>query len=537
MIRLAPLIRIAYIEVVLFHEDSMRLCIFLGLSLLLVISALLPSLSRATTGTGGGDAIEPLTGNAMSDQQGDQFTQFLQRVYSLPEGERQAAADSFLQAAGTMPFIVADSVVYYLYRGGATTVAVAGDANGWDPSPHPLNRVSGTNLWFLRQNYESDARLDYKFVLNNSSWILDPRNPLLCYGGYGPNSELRMPAYLPAAECTTDTSVSGGIIDKGTFVSTILANSRSLRVYLPAGYDPQREEGYPMVLFHDGLEFLTLGDVKTVLDNLIGWKRIEPMIGVFVPPVSSTQRIEEYSGATAVNFERFIIEELVPHIDSTYNTAREPARRGMMGPSLAALISAQICFHHPEVFGLCGLYSPAMWPNDRVVLRQLLATARPFQKCYIDAGSYEPSLIGDAQALFAHLLDGGVETRYRLWHEGHSWGSWRAHVDEALEFFFPLSTGIKRFGAAEPRKLQLHPAYPNPFNAEVTLEFSLPRPERVSLAIYNIRGEMVEQWAQQDLQAGRYRQRWTAAGRPSGLYVYRLRAGADVRTGRVLLLR
>ncbi len=478
-----------------------------------------------------------LSEGAMSDQAGDQFTSFLQRVYSLPEGERQAVADSFFQAAGNLPLIVGDSAVYYLYRGAATSVALAGDANGWDPSGHALNRVSGTSLWFLRQIYEPDARLDYKFVLNNSSWILDPRNPLLCYGGYGPNSELRMPAYPPAAECSTDTSVRGGTIDKGNFSSAILGNNRLLRVYLPVGYAPEREEGYPLVLFHDGLEFLALGDIKTVLDNLIGWKRIEPMIGIFVPPVSAGQRIEEYSGATAAQFERFIIEELMPHIDATYNTARDPARRGMAGPSLAALISAQICFHHPEVFGLCGLYSPALWPNERAVLRQLLASAHPFQRCYIDIGSYESSLIGDAEALFAHLLDNGVEARYRLWHEGHSWGSWRAHVDEALELFFPLSTGIERIGEGGMPDFQLHPAYPNPFNAAVTIEFSLPRPEQVGLGIYNVRGELVEELLQGVLQAGRYRHRWTAAGRPSGLYIYRLRAGAEVRTGRVLLLR
>ncbi len=480
---------------------------------------------------------EPLSEGTMSDQAGDQFTSFLQRVYSLPEGARQAVADSFYQAAGNLPLIVADSAVYYLYRGGATSVALAGDANGWDPSRHAFNRVSGTNLWFLRQTYEPDARLDYKFVLNNSSWILDSRNPLLCYGGYGPNSELRMPEYPPAAECMTDTSVSGGTLEQGSFVSTILGNSRFLRVYLPADYDPEREDGYPLVLFHDGLEFLALGDVKTVLDNLIGWKRIEPMIGVFVPPVSAGQRIEEYSGATAVHFERFIIEELMPHIDATYNTSRDPSKRAMMGPSLAALISAQICFHHPEVFGLSGLYSPAMWPNERAVLMQLLASARPFQKCYIDAGSYEPSLIGDAETLFTHLLDNGVEARFRLWHEGHSWGSWRAHVDEALEFFFPLSTGIERIGEVGTPAFQLHPAYPNPFNAGVTLEFSLPQPARVALEIFNVRGELVEQLLQGGLQAGRYRYLWMAAGRPSGLYIYRLRVGADVHTGRVLLLR
>jgi enterochelin esterase family protein len=465
------------------------------------------------------------------------FADFLSHIYSLPETQRQAAADSFYQSAVVLPLIEADSIVYFLYRGGATRVTIAGDANGWDPSALVMTRIAGTNLYYARQLYEPDARLDYKLVLNNSSWILDPKNPNLCYGGYGPNSELRMPGYPPARECTADPLLPAGRLENESISSTILGNTRPLRIYLPPAYDAVRPKGYPLVLFHDGLEYLSLGAAKAVLDHLIAWQRIEPLIAVFVPPVSAAQRIEEYSGATAANFERFIIQELMPRIDSTYNTAREPSERAMLGPSLAALISAQICLHHPEAFGMCGLYSPAMWPNSKAILAAVLAAPQPFAACYIDVGSYEPSLLADARELDQRLRGSGVAVRYRLWHEGHSWGSWRAHLDESLEFFFPYATRVDRIDAEVPREFTLFPAYPNPFNAGLTLEFALPRATEVSLRIFNLRGEEVQQLVRAQLPPGRYLYRWSAIDQPSGLYIYQLRAGAQVDSGKAILIR
>ena len=465
------------------------------------------------------------------------FTGFLKRINSVPEPQRQAIADSFLLAAGTLPFIEADSLACFLYRSTAATVTIAGDANNWDPSATPMTRISGTTLFYARQVYENDARLDYKFVVNNSNWVLDPKNPNLCYGGYGPNSELRMPAYPTAAECAPSPGLAEGRFEMQSIRSDLLKNTRALRVYLPAGYDTSREKGYPVVLFHDGLEYISLAGAKTILDNLIGWNRIEPLIAVFVPPVTASARIEEYSGATAALFERFIIEEVMTHVDSSWHTSRAPAERAMLGPSLAALISAQICLHHPEAFGLCGLYSPALWPNARGVLNEILAAAKPFQKCYIDAGTYEPSLRSDAARLHQHLQGSATEVKYRSWHEGHSWGSWRAHLDESLEFFFPRLSGVERVGSGPPRDCHLYPAYPNPFNAVLTIEFTLPREAEVALRLFNAKGQEVGRLVQERLQPGHYIRRWNAAGEPSGLYCYQLDVNKRISTGKALLIR
>ena len=105
-----------------------------------------------------------------------QFQQFVNHVNSLPTSQQKTAAvDSFMIYARTIgiPFIE-DSTANFIYLGNYSTVSAAGDFNNWSATAWPLTRLSQTNFWYRSQNFEMDARLDYKFVLNGSNWILDP---------------------------------------------------------------------------------------------------------------------------------------------------------------------------------------------------------------------------------------------------------------------------------------------------------------------------------------------------------------------------
>ena len=108
-----------------------------------------------------------------------QFQEFIAHVNSLGDPlAKQAAVDSFMTYARTIgiPFIE-DSTANFIYLGNPNTVTTAGDFNGWSASAWPMTRLTQTNFWYRSENFEMDARLDYQFVLNGSSWILDPENP------------------------------------------------------------------------------------------------------------------------------------------------------------------------------------------------------------------------------------------------------------------------------------------------------------------------------------------------------------------------
>lgn len=127
-----------------------------------------------------------------------QFQQFINHVNSLGDPvAKQAAVDSFMTYARTVgiPFLE-DSTANFIYLGTPNSVSVPGDFNGWSTTTWPMMQLSQTNFWYRSEFFEVDARLDYKFVLNGSNWILDPENPHICQGGFGPNSELSMPMYI-----------------------------------------------------------------------------------------------------------------------------------------------------------------------------------------------------------------------------------------------------------------------------------------------------------------------------------------------------
>jgi flagellar hook assembly protein FlgD len=73
-------------------------------------------------------------------------------------------------------------------------------------------------------------------------------------------------------------------------------------------------------------------------------------------------------------------------------------------------------------------------------------------------------------------------------------------------------------------------AYPNPFNPETEISFSLPERSQVSLVIYNILGEKVKILVDQSMEAEVHTVRWNGkdeAGNSvaSGIYFYQLTAG------------
>jgi len=93
-----------------------------------------------------------------------------------------------------------------------------------------------------------------------------------------------------------------------------------------------------------------------------------------------------------------------------------------------------------------------------------------------------------------------------------------------------------------PERLTLAQNYPNPFNPTTTISFGLNRRTSVRLDIFNILGEKVTTLADDDLAAGQYRLQWDGcdrAGRnvPSGIYLYRLKAGDESLTRKMMLLK
>jgi PKD repeat protein len=96
--------------------------------------------------------------------------------------------------------------------------------------------------------------------------------------------------------------------------------------------------------------------------------------------------------------------------------------------------------------------------------------------------------------------------------------------------------------ARVPEMLMLHPNYPNPFNGETVISYSLDRMMNVRLRIFSITGEEVVRLVDEVQAAGMHRTGWDARNKEgkelaSGLYICRLETPEALRVQKILLLR
>ncbi|NQU67100.1 MAG: hypothetical protein HQ510_04070 [Candidatus Marinimicrobia bacterium] len=358
------------------------------------------------------------------------FQDFLNQVNAAPNDLKVAIVDSFMTVAPSFPFVENDTLVHYIYRSAANSAAMAGDATNWSPDVG-LIQLAGTDFWYYSRMHESDARLDYKYVINDVSWILDPLNPHQIPSGFGNNSELRMPDWTYPQEINEYTNIPHGTTEDTLFYSIHLGNSRTVRIYLPPGYFAT-ERQYPTVLFHDGLEYISLARADNVFDYLLDQQLISPVIGIFVPPI---ERTREYAGDLQDEFTAFVVEELLPWVDSRYRTIADPDYRATIGASNGGNIALWLAYDHPEVFGNVAAQSS----NVQSSISQGFENGPVLDmEIYLDIGTYDiPILIPLVENLEAILNLQGYNYEYHVYHEGHSWGNWCAHMDDAFIRFFP----------------------------------------------------------------------------------------------------
>lgn len=84
--------------------------------------------------------------------------------------------------------------------------------------------------------------------------------------------------------------------------------------------------------------------------------------------------------------------------------------------------------------------------------------------------------------------------------------------------------------------------YPNPFNPQTSFRFKLQAQAPVKLQIFNLTGQLVRTLVDADLEPGVHVQRWNGRSQDgrqaaSGIYLYRLKVGSKVVTGRIQMLK
>lgn len=453
--------------------------------------------------------------------------------------ERDAQLTEFftdLQTQGQIPYTYGESVAF-LYRGPGSTIQFAGDFNGWNPRDGNSILMAPSDVWIREESFPGDARLDYKIVRNANDWILDPDNPLKQRGGFGDNSELRMPMYIPSPWVDRQPGIPAGTYSSNfSIISSNLGYTVRYRVYTPAAYDSDQLSNLPVIYVTDGHETAAdpTGSMLIVLDNLIDAERIPPVVAVFIDPRvgGNNLRFSQYIENDA--FADFVADELVPLIDASYRTDPSREARAILGTSLGGLNSAFFGATRTDTFALLGVQSPAFKAGNNMYD---LYRNEPVRDVRIHMSWGTIHDVGDAGEKMAEILsDKGYEFETVILNEGHSWGAWRALLDDVLVYFWGLEIVVGTTAIPERRQPSLGQNYPNPAEIETIIPFSIPENALVRLRLYDILGRLVTTLINEVCTSGDYEVAIQTANLPSGAYIYRLELDGNSVADRTLVL-
>jgi enterochelin esterase-like enzyme len=354
-----------------------------------------------------------------------------------------AAVDRFL-VDHRVP-IVEGSTVTFLYRGAADGVFLQHFIYGL-PSAQPFQPIVGTDLWYLVQEIPVRSRVEYKLEVRTGELarlIRDPLNRELAHDPFGANSVCQGAEYEVPEWTVPDPEARPGSVEPLAFRSAALGREEEVTVYLPARFRPTRR--YPLLVVHDGIDYLRFAALRTVLDNLIHRAEIAPLV---VALTQSPDRLGEY--AADPRHARFVAEELLPRLERRYPLLPGSTNRGLMGASFGAVAALAVAAAVPERFGRLLLQSGSfaftdIGPSPRgPAFAPVVAFVNAFreqphavaERVYLSCGVYE-SLIYENRSLVPLLERTGMEVRYEEAWDGHNWENWRDRLRTALSWLFP----------------------------------------------------------------------------------------------------
>jgi enterochelin esterase family protein len=241
-----------------------------------------------------------------------------------------------------------------------------------------------------------------------------------------------------------DPEARPGFLEPFRFNSRALGGWRSGHIYLPARF--RRTRLYPLLVVHDGADYLNYASMKTVLDNLIHNLEIPDVIVAFT---DSPDRLREY--ANDESHARFLTEELMPDLTRRLPILDKPQARCLMGASFGAVAAFSTAYRYPNVWGRLLLQSGSFAFTDigksnrrgplfdKVVEYMNQYRSDPVavsERVFVSCGVYE-SLIYENRSLVPMLDATGMQVKFVESRDGHNWENWRDRLREGLSWLFP----------------------------------------------------------------------------------------------------
>jgi hypothetical protein len=226
---------------------------------------------------------------------------------------------------------------------------------------------AGNGYWVTDVPLAAGANQYWFYVNNNTNlWVADPANsPIYAPDGLtGAARRAFNKVFVPydaakqnfAPLAARQIELPRADSPKGTWSYVpfeVDGTTRTMGVYLPPGYDPNRAEPYKTIYMQHGggqdqSDWMNMGDVPVIMDNLIQDGTTEPAV-VITPNAN-------YLGNAAQGYPN-LRNVILPFVESHYNVSTKPIDRAFAGLSLGGIITANLINYDPTQFGYYGPWS------------------------------------------------------------------------------------------------------------------------------------------------------------------------------------
>lgn len=358
----------------------------------------------------------------------------------VPQAE---SVDAFISES-SFPLVERGHVTF-VFRGTADEVILRRWISGLNTA-QPLQLLEGTDLWALTMELPEKSRFEYKFEVvrdGERELVLDELNGVLAHDPFGANSVCQGHGYRRPGWTRKDADARSGALSTMRVESRAFGEARDVQIYLPARF--RRNRSYPLLVVHDGSDYLHYADLKTVLDNLIHRLEIPAMI---VALTQSPDRLIEYTADE--RHARFLGEDLLPVLLDKFPLIDDSRARGLMGASLGGVATLHAASRYPNMFGQLLLQSGSFAFSDLghhqkgpifdpVVRFVNEFRKRPYalaEKIYLSCGIYE-SLIYENRSLVPLLQAQGMQLNFEEARDAHNWENWRDRLRHGLTWLYP----------------------------------------------------------------------------------------------------
>ena len=225
--------------------------------------------------------------------------------------------------------------------------------------------------------------------------------------------------------------VPHGKLEMIEYDSKTVGTKRKMQVYSPPGYS--KEKKYPVLyLLHgiggDETEWQRFAQPDVLLDNLIADGKAVPMIVVM--PNGRAQKNDRAEGdvfksaPAFATFERDLLDDVIPAIESRYSTESGREHRALAGLSMGGGQSLNFGLAHLDKFGWVGGFSSAPNTKKPAELVPDVDAAKKLKLLWISCGSKD-GLFRISQGFHTFLKEKEIPHVWHVTNRGHDGPEWK----------------------------------------------------------------------------------------------------------------